>query len=186
MFLTVSSESVSARVKATCLFTKLRWNLSICQYTRELQLSLPTYMSGIYLKGEQGWVSKTLPQGPRPRGAARGPWALKALKAKTLSVTHVWLLSILPMKRDNWDGRYKKYNKHKKVHPVWNTCRNFWTNDLILMLFAIYNLHKICKVLYFMTQSNISNICWDIPPDFTIRAASAFMRPANMCAILFM
>ena len=37
-----------------------------------------------------------------------------------------------------------------------------------------------------MTQSNISNICLDILQDFTIRAASAFMGPTNMCAILFM
>ena len=31
--------------------------------------------SGINLPAERGWVSKNLPQGPRPEGAARGPRA---------------------------------------------------------------------------------------------------------------
>ena len=40
---------------------------------------------------------------------------------------------------------------------------NFWTNNL-MMTFDIQNLQNIMKVIYFVTQSPISNICWDIVP----------------------
>ena len=71
-------------------------------------------------------------------------------------LVEIWGLSEVRFRfwsRRRWRNPYPKSTKK---------CRNFWTNNQILISFEIWSLQNILKVVYFITQSPISNTGWDI------------------------
>ena len=99
---------------------------------------------------------------------------LRWISSKTSCVPHL-ALSVPFLSSDVWDQlveiwalskvrlKFPKLPKvEKSLTKINKNHHNFWNNNVILMAFEILNLQNIWKMVYFMTQSTISNICWDI------------------------